>query len=54
MVNKLKRELTDKQTKALKAIENFVFEHGYAPTIRQLGGLLGIANPSAVFKHIIS
>lgn len=54
MVNKLKRELTDKQTKALKAIETFVFEHGYAPTIRQLGGLLGIANPSAVFKHIIS
>ncbi len=50
----MRRELTARQRKALKAIEGFVLEHGYSPTIRQLGKLLNIAHPSAVFKHILS
>ena len=54
MVNKLRKRLTDRQKKVLKAIESFILEHGYSPTIRQLGALLGIASPSAVFKHILS
>jgi len=54
MVNKIRRELTARQRKALKAIEGFVLQHGYSPTIRQLGKLLNIAHPSAVFKHILS
>lgn len=54
MVNKIRRELTARQRKALKAIESFVLQHGYSPTIRQLGKLLNIAHPSAVFKHILS
>ena len=54
MVNKIRKKLTEKQEKVLEAIENFVLENGYSPTIRQLGDLLGIANPSAVFKHILS
>lgn len=54
MVNKLRKKLTEKQEKVLRAIEDFVLAHGYSPTIRQLGELLGIANPSAVFKHILS
>ncbi|MCJ7680382.1 MAG: transcriptional repressor LexA, partial [Candidatus Aminicenantes bacterium] len=35
-------------------IEDYILQHGYAPTIRQLGGLVDIDNPSAVFKHVIS
>ena len=54
MVNKLRKKLTERQKKVLKAIESFILEHGYSPTIRQLGALLGIASPSAVFKHILS
>lgn len=54
MVNKLQKKLTEKQKKVLKTIEDFVLAHGYSPTIRHLGELLNIANPSAVFKHILS
>jgi repressor LexA len=54
MVNKIRKKLTEKQEKVLEAIEDFVLANGYSPTIRQLGELLGIANPSAVFKHILS
>ena len=51
MVNKIRKKLTERQKKVLKAIEEFILEHGYSPTIRQLGEILKIVNPSAVFKH---
>jgi repressor LexA len=54
MVNKLRKSLTERQKKVLNAIREFILENGYSPTIRQLGEALGIANPSAVFKHILS
>jgi len=54
MVNKMRRKLTEKQRKVLKTIEDFVLEYGYSPTVRQLGNLLDIPSPSAVFKHILS
>ena len=54
MVNKLRKGLTERQKKVLSAIKKFILENGYSPTIRQLGETLSIANPSAVFKHILS
>lgn len=54
MVNKVRKRLTRRQRKVLKAIEDFILDHGYSPTIRQLAKLLNIASPSAVFKHILS
>jgi repressor LexA len=54
MVNKIKKELTQRQKKALWTIEAFVLERGFSPTIRELGRRLGIVNPSAVFKHVLS
>jgi repressor LexA len=54
MVNKIRKELTERQKKVLKAFESFILEHGYSPTVRQLGKILGIAHPSAVFKHLLS
>jgi repressor LexA len=54
MVNKLSKELTEKQKKVLEAIENYFLAYGYSPTVRQLGKLLDMTNPSAVFKHIVS
>ena len=54
MVNRIRKELTERQGGVLKAIEVFVLEHGFAPTVRELAGLLGIPNPSAAFKHMVS
>ena len=54
MVNTLRRELTLRQAKVLKAVEEFILGHGYAPTIRQLGSALKIPSPSAVLKHLQS
>ena len=54
MVNKLRTELTARQKKVLRVVEEFIFSHGYSPTIRELGKILHIAHPSAVFKHILS
>jgi repressor LexA len=54
MVNKISKELTEKQKKVLEVIENFFLAYGYSPTVRQLGKLLDMTNPSAVFKHIVS
>jgi len=54
MVNTMRRELTPRQDAIFRAIEGFILERGYGPTIRQIGGLLRIANPSAVFKHVQS
>jgi repressor LexA len=54
MVNKIRKELTERQKKVLKTLESFILEHGYSPTVRQLGKILDIAHPSAVFKHLLS
>jgi repressor LexA len=54
MVNKIRKELTDRQDGVLKTIEGFILEHGFAPTVRELARLLGIPNPSAAFKHMAS
>jgi repressor LexA len=54
MVNKTRVELTERQEEVLQAIKDFILERGYSPTIRQLGDILHITNPSAVFKHVRS
>lgn len=54
MVNKIQKKLTERQRKVLKAVEDFILEHAYPPTVRELGELLGISSPSAVFKHLLS
>jgi len=54
MVNKTRLELTERQKSVLQTLKGFILERGYPPTIRQLGEMLGISNPSAVFKHVRS
>ncbi|MCX8160170.1 MAG: transcriptional repressor LexA [Candidatus Saccharicenans sp.] len=54
MVNRIKRSLTGRQKQILEKIQEFILEHGYAPTVRELGQLVGLNNPSAVFKHLVS
>jgi len=54
MVNTIRKQLTPRQEGILKAVEGFILDKGYAPTVRQVGRLLSIASPSAVFKHLAS
>jgi repressor LexA len=54
MVNTMRRELTLRQRDLLASVEAFILEHGYGPTLRQIGARLRIASPSAVFKHVAS
>lgn len=54
MVNRIKRDLTQRQKEILEKIQEFILEHGYAPTVRELGQMVGLTNPSAVFKHLLS
>ncbi len=54
MVNRIKRALTGRQAEILDTIQEFILENGYAPTVRELGQMVGLTNPSAVFKHLLS
>ena len=54
MVNRIRKELTPRQERLLRTVEAFILERGYPPTVRQIGRLLRIASPSAVFKHLTS
>ena len=54
MVNKIRKEPTLRQEAILKAVEEYILERGYGPTLRQIGAILRIASPSAVFKHVLS
>ena len=54
MVNRIKKTLTRRQKEILEKIQNFILENGYAPTVREIGQMTGLANPSAVFKHLLS
>ena len=54
MVNMIRKEMTPRQEAILKSVEDFILEHGYGPTLRQIGARLRIASPSAVFKHVLS
>lgn len=54
MVNRIRRALTPRQARVLQALEDFILDRGCAPTIRELGSVLGIVSPSAVLKHLRS
>jgi repressor LexA len=43
-----KDELSNRQKKILEFIENFLSEHGYPPTIREIGEAVNIASTSVV------
>ncbi|RPI98672.1 MAG: repressor LexA, partial [Chloroflexi bacterium] len=43
-----KDELSNRQKKILEFIENFIGQHGYPPTIREIGEAVSIASTSVV------
>ena len=48
----MKRELTERQRRVVHAIRAWITEHGYPPTIRELGKLLGIKSLRGVTTHL--
>ena len=44
--------LTKRQREVLAFIERYSAEHGYPPTVRDIGGALGLASPSTVHAHL--
>ena len=46
----MKQTLTRKQEESYQCIVRFTEEHGFPPTVRELGALLGVASTSTVFS----
>ncbi len=44
--------ITERQLAILKFIEQMVREHGYPPSVREIGKAVGLASPSSVHTHI--
>ncbi len=45
-------EITTRQQEILDAIDSFMTEKGYAPTIRELGEFADLKSPASVHRHI--
>ena len=46
------REITSRQTHILIAILRYTEEHGYSPTVREIGEMVGLKSPSTVLQHL--
>jgi repressor LexA len=47
-----KRELTKRQTEILDFIKRYLEKHGYPPTVRDIGGAVGLTSSSTVHAHL--
>lgn len=45
-------DLTDRQQAVLDVLRSYGAEHGYPPTVREIGALLGLASSSTVHSHL--
>jgi len=45
-------ELTDRQREILDFVNTHVEEHGYPPTVREIGQAVGLTSPSTVHAHL--
>ena len=44
--------LTDRQRQILDFLTKYVDDHGYPPTVREIGEAVGLASPSTVHAHL--
>lgn len=44
--------LTKRQQEVLEVVEQYMEEHGYPPTVREIGEAIGLASPSTVHAHL--
>lgn len=48
------RDLTTRQREVLAYVTDYVDEHGYPPTIREIQHHLDLASPSTVHNHVLA
>jgi len=44
--------LTKRQQEVLEVVEQYTEEHGYPPTVREIGEAIGLTSPSTVHAHL--
>ena len=44
--------LTKRQQEVLEVVEQYMEQHGYPPTVREIGEAIGLASPSTVHAHL--
>ena len=52
MTGRIKEPLTDRQSVILAAIQDYISENGYPPSIRELGSIVGIKSTNGVSDHL--
>lgn len=50
---KMKKELTSAEERTYDAIVDFIMEHGYPPTCRELCDMVGIKSTSTIHKRLM-
>ena len=45
-------ELTKRQEDTLKVIKKFIADHGYPPTVREIGKILNLSSPATIQVHL--
>ena len=45
-------KLTDKQIEVLDTLKKYLAKHGYPPTVRELGEILGLSSPATTHFHL--
>ena len=46
------KKITKRQEDVLKFIKKYIVEHGYPPSIREIGEALGLSSPATVHSHL--
>ena len=45
-------ELTKRQEDTLNVIKKFIADHGYPPTVREIGKILNLSSPATIQVHL--
>lgn len=45
-------KLTSRQKEILNFIKEYIVAHGYPPTVREIGGALGLSSPATIHAHL--
>ena len=48
----MKKAINQKQKESYQCILNYMKEHGYPPTVREFGELIGVKSTSSAFSRI--
>ena len=48
----MKPNITKKQEEVLTFVKKFIVEHGYPPSVREIGAGLGLSSPATVHAHL--